>query len=395
MIPLEKPRRHHRSRVLVVDDDPIFLRLATTRLEKAVHGAAQAQDGMEAWHLLKGGGYDLALIDLEMPNMNGFALMRCIRTYPATQQMPLIVVSTHDDIATVQKAFQAGATGFLTKPLNWSMFLPYIEHLLALVRATEDARTRAQELGAHADARSAIAEALTTELRSRARRIAAAAKRALPETGETANPSEMARALEVALNEANAQRRAVEALAPYSELIGQATSSRVGVHPLGPLMASVRTRCQGQAEERRVNLSFSNVATIDVRCPREVFVTCLSDIVRNAIANAPEGSSVRVNVLLEGEEVAIAVTDEGRQLSPHFAALLGDVDKTKGTPLPPLSDLAAAGLLMAPSLARMIDGRLELVHDGGKGNTIRLALPGVLVRHAEVFEQHATATALV
>jgi CheY-like chemotaxis protein/anti-sigma regulatory factor (Ser/Thr protein kinase) len=395
MIPLDKSRRHHRSRVLVVDDDPIFLRLATTRLEKAVHGATQAQDGMEAWHLLKGGGYDLALIDLEMPNMNGFALMRCIRTYPATQQMPLIVVSTHDDIATVQRAFQAGATGFLTKPLNWSMFLPYIEHLLALVRATDDARTQAQELGAQADARSAIAEALTTELRSRARRIAAAAKRALPETGEVTDSTEMARALEVALNEANAQRRAVEALAPYSELIGQATSSRVGVHPLSPLVTSVKARCQVQAEQRNVDLSFSDVATIDVRCLREAFVTCLTDIVSHAIANAPEGSSVRVNVLLEGEEVAITVTDQGRPLSPHIAALLDDARKTKGTPLPPLSDLSAVGLLMAPSLARMIDARLELVRDGGAGNTIRLALPGVLVRHSEVFDQHASVAALV
>lgn len=381
MVTPSMPALQYRSRVLVVDDDPIFLRLAAARLEKAVHGATQAHDGMEAWHLLKSGGFDLALIDLEMPNMNGFALMRCIRTFPATQKMPLIVVSAHDDLATVQRAFQAGATGFLTKPVNWSMFLPYIEHLLDLARAAEDATTRVGELDALADTRGLITEILTTELRSRARRIAAAAKRALPDAGEAADTIEMARALEVALNEANAQRRAVEALAPYTDLIAQATSSKAVVHPLRPLMANVKARCQGPADARQIELSFSDVAMIDVRCPREIFITCLSDIVCHAISKAPEGSAVRVSVVLDEDEVAITVADQCARPSAHLELLLGDGKRTKGTPQPPLSGQSETGLLLAPSLARMIGGRVALLPDGGQGNAIKLTLPGILVRH--------------
>jgi CheY-like chemotaxis protein len=377
MVAASKPPTRHDPRVLVVDDDPVFRRLAVARLQKVAHGTAEAEDGMEAWHFLKGGDYDLALVDLEMPNMNGFALMRCVRTFPATQQMPLVVVSSHDDLATVQKAFQAGATGFLTKPINWSMFLPYVKHLLGLAKLAEAAHILANEQAALAEVRGLIAEILTAELRSRSRRIAAAAGRAKPGHDQELDTAARTHALEIALNEANAQRRTVEILAPYTELTTQSSSARAVICPLRPLIRDVAARCQPFADESQISLRFSDDVAIDVHCPRDAFTTCVADIVRHAIAKAPAGATVHVNVLVKANEVAIAVTGPGAPIDPHLALHFGERDRARATPQPPLSDQAVVGLLMASSLARMIGAHLAALPDQGTGNTIVLTLPVV------------------
>jgi len=127
--------------ILVADDDPILREFACVHLATPSVEIELAADGIEALERLRAGGIDLALIDLEMPRMDGFELIRSIRDDPVLRHLPLVVVTGREDILAVDRAYAAGATSFVTKPLNWRV----LSHQLAYVLKSARTETALRE----------------------------------------------------------------------------------------------------------------------------------------------------------------------------------------------------------------------------------------------------------
>ncbi|MGL4397150.1 MAG: response regulator [Hyphomicrobium sp.] len=117
-------------RVLVADDDPIFASLARSCLERAACTIDVVDDGAAALDALSQAHYDVALIDLAMPRIDGFRLIAMIRGTPHLETLPLIVMSSRNDVAAVEEAFHIGANAFETKPVNWALFPSKMRHLV-------------------------------------------------------------------------------------------------------------------------------------------------------------------------------------------------------------------------------------------------------------------------
>ena len=134
------------ARLLVVDDDPILrefakMALTTDRIEVEV-----ASDGADAWNRLKSATFDIALVNLEMPVMDGFELMTLIRRHPTLRYLPILVVTGFEDMPSVDRAFAAGATGFALKPLNWRVVAYQLSYLLKAARENDRIRLKAKTL---------------------------------------------------------------------------------------------------------------------------------------------------------------------------------------------------------------------------------------------------------
>jgi CheY-like chemotaxis protein len=121
-----------KPRVLVVDDDPLSRKLVARRLEILSAEILEASEGAEAFKLLNDNLVDLLLLDLEMPGMDGYDLLGCVRAVQALKHLPIVVLTGRDDRASLERALSAGATSYLLKPLNWTAFGSHIAHLLAV-----------------------------------------------------------------------------------------------------------------------------------------------------------------------------------------------------------------------------------------------------------------------
>src|SRR5581483_5496665 len=120
-----------RPSVLVVDDDA-FARAVVSRRVAEFADVVEAEDGVEALARLQAAAFDLIVVDLEMPNFNGLDLIRCVRGHPNLRHIPIIVLTANETRSALESALTAGATSFLLKPLNWSLFGEHIGHLLEL-----------------------------------------------------------------------------------------------------------------------------------------------------------------------------------------------------------------------------------------------------------------------
>ncbi len=105
--------------VMVVDDDPINLRIAARLLRELGHHGALLNDGGKALRLLAEQAFDLVLLDVNMPGMNGQDILSALRQRaPTGRRVAVLMVSGHDDAGTRAHFLALGADGFLNKPLD-------------------------------------------------------------------------------------------------------------------------------------------------------------------------------------------------------------------------------------------------------------------------------------
>jgi len=134
-------------RILFVDDDPILREFAVVHLSTEKAKVKVAGDGLEALQALNEETFDLVLLDLEMPNMDGFELLEKLRSTDQFRSLPVIVVTGREDVAAIDRAFLAGATSFVVKPLNWRLIsyqIRYVHRASQTEQSLREARSRAR-----------------------------------------------------------------------------------------------------------------------------------------------------------------------------------------------------------------------------------------------------------
>lgn len=121
---------HAAPRVLAVDDDPGMRLLMQETLAKAGFDVRAATSGAEAIQLCRKFAPDLMLLDINMPVMDGITACTAIREQ-SQRDFPIIMVTSVDDALSIQRAFDAGATDFILKPINWPLFQRRLDSVLA------------------------------------------------------------------------------------------------------------------------------------------------------------------------------------------------------------------------------------------------------------------------
>ena len=106
------------ARILVVDDDPTNVEVLTAWLESEHYVVSTAADGFEALAKIEAEKPDIVLLDVMLPEMDGFEVCRRIKSDPATEHIPVIMVTALSDVDDLVKGFEAGADDFVTKPFS-------------------------------------------------------------------------------------------------------------------------------------------------------------------------------------------------------------------------------------------------------------------------------------
>jgi DNA-binding response OmpR family regulator len=133
------------ARILVVDDDPILLEFAAVHLSAPEVTIETARDGESALKLLRAQRFDVALLDIGMPGMDGFAVLEQLRRDPAQQHLATIMLTGREDIGSIDRAYRLGATSFTIKPVNWRQLAYEIRYVLRSSRTERELRAALEQ----------------------------------------------------------------------------------------------------------------------------------------------------------------------------------------------------------------------------------------------------------
>lgn len=126
--------------VLVVDDDETLRMLMAEFLTEASMTVQVAADGKAALAAFQAQRPDVVLLDVMMPGMDGYEVCGRLRGMPGAEHLPILMVTALEDTESIERAYEIGATNFITKPINWPNFPRQIRYALRASRAITELR---------------------------------------------------------------------------------------------------------------------------------------------------------------------------------------------------------------------------------------------------------------
>ncbi|MFC5384360.1 PleD family two-component system response regulator [Aquamicrobium segne] len=130
------------ARILVVDDIPANVRLLEARLLAEYFEVVTASSGAEALEICETSKVDVVLLDVMMPQMDGFEVCRRLKRDPATAHLPVIMITALGEVEDRIRGLEAGADDFLTKPVNDLQLMTRVKSLVRLKMLTDELRLR-------------------------------------------------------------------------------------------------------------------------------------------------------------------------------------------------------------------------------------------------------------
>lgn len=118
------------AKILIVDDEELNREMLTRRLERLGYPSDAAPNGQQALEMLKQTNYDLVLLDVMMPIMNGLETLQAIRSMSRLSLIPVIMLSAVDDLDLISRLIETGADDYLFKPFNATILKARLESSL-------------------------------------------------------------------------------------------------------------------------------------------------------------------------------------------------------------------------------------------------------------------------
>lgn len=308
-------------RVLVVDDNPANRALAQGTLEDEGYGVLLAESGAEALVLFERERPDCVLLDVRMPQMDGFEVCKRIRALPSGAETPIVFLTALRDVDTFDEALRAGGDDFLTKPVRPT-------ELVVRVQAAMQLRKLRLELREHYD--------LLRHQRDDLMRLQLQKERLMSFiVHDLKNPvNAMDLHAQVLLRSKDLTERARESVTQIraearqlTRLImnlldlgkadeGKLTIQRTNVD-LRALLEEVRSEIGITARAREVELGVE-LETESVEADPDLLRRMLANLTENAVRHAPTNTRVMLSAKKEGDLTAIRVTDEGKGIAPEL-----------------------------------------------------------------------------
>ena len=124
---LEKTTTLNKNpKILLVDDDNVFAGMLKRNLEGVGYRVEHCDNGEKAWQQFQKKNYDMCLVDIVMPKMNGFQALRALRAAAESATLPVIMLTSKDQPADQFWAEEVGASAYLTKPVEIPLLLDTI-----------------------------------------------------------------------------------------------------------------------------------------------------------------------------------------------------------------------------------------------------------------------------
>ncbi|HEX3699624.1 MAG TPA: response regulator [Phenylobacterium sp.] len=389
------------ARILIVDDVADNRILLARRFSKRGVEIAEAESGKGALEAIEREAFDVVLLDVMMPDMNGLDVLRRIRANHSQAELPVIMVTGKAESQDMVEALTAGANDYITKPVDFAVALVRVSAQAARRRAEEEARQAREQLSrANEDLERRIAER-TAELVHTNEQLREANKakdeflaivshelrtplNGMIATGQILAQTELAanqtRLVEIINGSAGQLFGIVSDLLDMLDLTAGGvilTPSPVGLDEIiKEAAAGAEPKAAAKGLAFRLDLPSKGLGEINVDRGR------LVDIVGRLLDNAvkfTEAGEIRLGVTQHGERFVVEVTDTGVGLSPEVAARLFRPFEQADSSLTRKFGGLGLGLAICRGLIELMGGEITGEGCPGGGSSFRIELPKAAV----------------
>ena len=378
------------AKILLVDDDPVMRELASAKLAEVGYDPIVAENGAEALAKIRTMPIDLVISDLEMPVMDGFQLTRSIRRDRDVSDTPIIVITASDNPEDVDRIFAEGATSFLAKPINWTLFNQAVRFVLRASSAQRDLRAARDQAEAGAKFKDALMSVMSHELRTPLNAIIGFGQLLGAQFEKQNDPlhSEYAEYI------VDGGKRLLDTISDML-LASDARSGPIAINERDATVGDIVDGAKNQLRNVRtatsadINIRLQD-PDLEINCDRVLVSKALSKLLENAVSFSPEGASVTIGAALtKTGELALLVKDDGPGIPASKLEEISAPFTQSNMSLKRSKEGLGLGLPMAKAIAAAHGAQFRLNSKEGEGTRALIILPADRVIKPKSVDQSA------
>lgn len=359
--------------ILIVDDVPTNIQLVASILSSFDYELSFANSGQDALGQIQETAFDLILLDIMMPGMDGLEVARRLKAEPATRHIPVIFLTAKSDEDSIIQGFDIGAADYVTKPFNPAELVARVQTHLSLKATQDELRHRNQELNEAIQMKNRLLSIASHDLKNPLGAVSGFASM-LERNPAIQQNKDAAEMLVFISRAANRMNQLINELLDTAALEMGKMDLQIGATDLKQLTEAVLNDNQPAADKKGQTLTLSGTAVavpVDARRIRQV----IDNLVSNAIKYSPRGALIDVALQERAGDVEISVSDQGPGFSEaDRGKLFGYFQRLSARPTGGESS-TGVGLAIARQIAELHDGELLLDQSSASGSTFRLRLP--------------------
>lgn len=356
--------------ILIVDDTTKNIQVLGNMLYSKGYNISVATSGKEALESVKAKTPDLILLDIQMPEMDGFEVCKNLKSNPSTKEIPVIFLTAVTDPEKIVHGFELGAVDYITKPLNPAeLFMRVATHI-----EIKESRTKLEELNATKDKFFKI---IAHDLRNPFAGIMGLSEimeNELKDNGKL-NESTFLQYSQLIFNSAKSALSLIENLAQWAKSQpGEIVVSPRNL-PFNNLLLNTLPIVTSNAFNKNIILE-KNISDQDIVFADEALSNMIiRNLLTNAIKFTHPGGKIIVSTKMEGDFLEISISDTGIGISPKNLSKIFRIDskfsslgtnKEKGTGL---------GLILCQEFVEKQGGTIRVESELGKGSKFTFTLP--------------------
>ena len=375
-------------KILVVDDVQSNVLLLKALLGREGFGIVYAMNGTEALEKVKSEHPDLILLDVMMPDMDGFEVAGRLKVEPEQAEIPIIFLTALNDSASVVKGFQLGANDFISKPFRREELLIRVEHQLSLVDARRIILRQTEELRKTIAGRDKLYSVIAHDLRSPMASIKMLCNTIMMSIDPQTVPGVVFEMLEMTNKTAEEVFSLLDNLLKWTKSqLGKLSNVPQPIDMVG-LVDGVIEVFKPIAQSKSISLELnSEIEFVNVIIDIEMIKSVVRNLISNAIKFSHKDTVVMVHVKVQditnenatgegnGKEVLVTVSDKGCGIKKEDQGkLLNEATHftTFGTNSEEGSGL---GLLLCKDFVSKNHGRLWFTSEEGVGSNFNFTIP--------------------
>ncbi len=370
-------------RILIIDDSQENVRLLSHVLKKEGYKTEKAFDGREALDIIPEYGPHIILLDVVMPDLDGFEVCRRLKAKEATRDIPIIFLSALTETDSKVTGFQVGGVDYITKPFQREEVLARIDLHVRLKKLRheleqkiEQLEEREQKLNALNKRKDRLMRILSHDIRNPVTGIIGVSDLLLnvSESFNSADKKDMFRSIRESGREI--QKLVVDLLNKESaeKSISELSIDKVN---LKRVIDEVVDLHKPTALSKNIHFDLQNVRTVEMMLDRRKMDQIVGNLVSNALKFTPEGGtvSIEVHVDADNEEVGIAVSDTGMGIPNTKLNNLFENEVQAARPGTRGEEGTGMGLGIVKRFTKLHGGRVTVNSTQGEGTTFVVKIP--------------------
>ena len=361
-------------KILIVDDVVSNVLLLKILLTNEKFQVCTASNGKMCIEMAKSEHPDLILLDVMMPDLNGFDTAVILKKDPETQEIPIIFLTALNNPSDLVKGFQVGANDFLTKPFNKEELIMRVMHQIQLVAAKRIIIRQNEELKRTISNRDKMYSVIAHDLRSPMASIRMVLNLAVNVVSKDIVGEEIFGLLDKANRESEETHDLLDNLLKWTKSQTGRLSVVYQELDLDDIVPGVVDIFRMIAEMKKIELKYIPAdEKLIVHADNDMIKTIIRNFLSNAVKFTPEGKSVEVFYKREGDFARISVRDHGVGIEPErVKTIFRTGETTYGTGGEEGSGL---GLQLCQDFARKNGGEARVESTLGEGSTFSFTIP--------------------